>query len=62
MNSKFCRNNACEYNNHAKCAAVNECPGYEPVDCTKCLKEFLCNWNPDVCKFVPDLDAGKEKE
>lgn len=62
MGNNICANNKCEYNNHSRCADAKECPGFEPMDCTKCLKEYSCDWQPEVCKFVPDLDMEEDKE
>lgn len=60
MGNNICANNKCGFNDYSRCAAVNECPGYEPVDCTRCLNEYSCDWKPDVCRFVPDPHMKEE--
>ena len=52
MSSKICANNA----------SADECPGYKELDCTGCLNEYSCDWDPEECNYTPDPYGRKEDD
>ena len=61
----ICTNQTCPHNTGKNCIAAEECQDFTPADCTKCLWEDGCNWNPEECHFVlntmeEDNDRGTE--
>ena len=58
MGMQRCAVKYCAYNFGSRCIASDECDGFSPADCLRCIWEVACDWEPDECHYVEDLEEA----